>query len=285
MGWDFADKLKPQSIQYEPEAQAIHLHRRNHDANAILVAHRRLRRANLAAIIAKALGLVAIPGQRRWSSTNGSGDALSQTVNRDFHRDPAVHARDLRARTAVVNRARANRRRARRAGRAESAAERDARLLPVGAPSLLGLPPAPPGAPAAFATPAAIPQLNPAPAAPLASLEVGAPTPRVFSCSCGGPGFPTQWVGNVSSTTFLSWPRRRPAARAPRTRPTLMRRRRTSRRRRSDLRRHRQAPTSPYLVGNAIPFTSSIGLQPGATQPKRINSLLTTENCSRCACD
>jgi len=154
----------------------------------------------------------------------------------------------------------------------------------VGAPSLLGLPPAPPGAPAAFATPAAIPQLNPAPAAPLASLEVGAPTPRVFSCSCGGPGFPTQWVGNVSSTTFLlasqaassactAYKTNAHAASPYITPPSF------------GFTTPPSAPTSPYLVGNAIPFTSSIGLQPGATQPKRINSLLTTENCSRCACD
>lgn len=155
---------------------------------------------------------------------------------------------------------------------------------PAGAPAPLGLPPAPPGAPAAFATPAALPQLNPAPGSPPVALEVTSPTPRVFSCSCGGPGFPTQWVGNVSSTSFVlasqaasgactSYKSNAHASSPFITPPQF------------GFTTPLQAPTNPYLVGNAVPFTSAIGIQPGAQQPQRLTRLLNGENCSRCACD
>jgi hypothetical protein len=47
----------------------------------------------------------------------------------------------------------------------------------------------------------ALPQLAPAPGTLVVATP--APTPRVFRCTCNGPGFPTSWVGGVSASSYI----------------------------------------------------------------------------------
>jgi hypothetical protein len=60
-----------------------------------------------------------------------------------------------------------------------------------------------PGAPQAFSTIGALPSLAAAPGfTPFAAASV-LPTPRAFRCTCGAPGTWTEWVGVVSSSSFV----------------------------------------------------------------------------------
>jgi hypothetical protein len=64
--------------------------------------------------------------------------------------------------------------------------------------------PAAPGQPQPFATIGALPALVPAPGSQVAGVPSALATPRVFKCSCSGPGFPTSWVGNVPASSYFS---------------------------------------------------------------------------------
>lgn len=65
------------------------------------------------------------------------------------------------------------------------------------------VPPAAPGQPAAFPTIGALPSLLPGPGTLSNILATPLPTPRVFRCTCNGPGFPTQWAGQVTAANYL----------------------------------------------------------------------------------
>lgn len=72
----------------------------------------------------------------------------------------------------------------------------------VAAPTPLPLtPPAAPGQPQPFATIGALPALLPAPGSQ-AAVPSALSTPRIFRCSCAGPGFNTAWVGTVASSNY-----------------------------------------------------------------------------------
>lgn len=68
------------------------------------------------------------------------------------------------------------------------------------APAPLGAPAAP-GQPSAFATIGALPPLAPAPGTRLTPTPQA--TPRMFVCSCAGPGFPAKWVGKVPAPSYI----------------------------------------------------------------------------------
>jgi hypothetical protein len=65
------------------------------------------------------------------------------------------------------------------------------------------LPPAAPGQPAAFPTIGALPSLLPGPGTLSSVAATPLPTPRVFRCTCNGPGFPTEWAGPISAANYL----------------------------------------------------------------------------------
>jgi hypothetical protein len=65
------------------------------------------------------------------------------------------------------------------------------------------VPPAAPGQPAAFPTIGALPSLLPGPGTLSNILATPLPTPRVFRCTCNGPGYPTEWAGQVSAANYL----------------------------------------------------------------------------------
>jgi len=65
------------------------------------------------------------------------------------------------------------------------------------------VPPAAPGQPAAFPTIGALPSLLPGPGALSSIVATPLPTPRVFRCTCSGPGAPTEWAGQVSAANYL----------------------------------------------------------------------------------
>jgi len=70
-----------------------------------------------------------------------------------------------------------------------------------GAP--LAAPPPPPGQPQALSTVGALPRLNPAPGTQFLASPSAQATPQVFRCTCNGPGYPTAWMGEVSSTSYV----------------------------------------------------------------------------------
>jgi hypothetical protein len=65
------------------------------------------------------------------------------------------------------------------------------------------VPPAAPGQPAAFPTIGALPSLLPGPGTLSSILATPLPAPRVFRCTCNGPGFPTEWAGPVTAANYL----------------------------------------------------------------------------------
>jgi hypothetical protein len=65
------------------------------------------------------------------------------------------------------------------------------------------VPPAAPGQPAAFPTIGALPSLLPGPGTLSSILATPLPTPRVFRCTCNGPGFPTEWAGPITAANYL----------------------------------------------------------------------------------
>jgi hypothetical protein len=65
------------------------------------------------------------------------------------------------------------------------------------------VPPAAPGQPAAFPTIGALPSLLPGPGTLSSILATPLPTPRVFRCTCSGPGYPTEWAGPVTAANYL----------------------------------------------------------------------------------
>jgi hypothetical protein len=74
---------------------------------------------------------------------------------------------------------------------------------PPGAPGAPLAPPAAPGAPQALPTVGALPQLAPAPGARRLVQATPLATPRVFRCTCSGPGFPTAWTGRVPAPSYI----------------------------------------------------------------------------------
>ncbi len=64
-------------------------------------------------------------------------------------------------------------------------------------------PPPPPGQPQPLSTIGTIPQLLPAPGSTNVVAASPAATPRVFVCTCSGPGFPTSWSGHVASSSYI----------------------------------------------------------------------------------
>jgi hypothetical protein len=89
----------------------------------------------------------------------------------------------------------------------------ESRYAPVAFGQIGGAPPAPaapiapppaPGAPAALPSVGALPQLAPAPGTQRSALAATPlPTPRMFACSCAGPGFPVGWVGKVPAPSYI----------------------------------------------------------------------------------
>lgn len=63
-------------------------------------------------------------------------------------------------------------------------------------------PPPAPGQPQSLSTIGAIPQLLPAPGTTNIVTPIAAATPRVFRCTCWGPGFPVAWTGQVTGTSY-----------------------------------------------------------------------------------
>jgi hypothetical protein len=63
--------------------------------------------------------------------------------------------------------------------------------------------PAAPGQPNSFATIGALPALAPAPGTTNAAFATATPTPRVFRCTCSGPGHWTQWTGSIASSSYF----------------------------------------------------------------------------------
>jgi hypothetical protein len=75
---------------------------------------------------------------------------------------------------------------------------------PPAAPGAPIAPPPAPGQPFALPTVGALPQLAPAPGTRRSALAATPlATPRVFACSCAGPGFPVGWVGKVPAASFI----------------------------------------------------------------------------------
>jgi hypothetical protein len=89
----------------------------------------------------------------------------------------------------------------------------ESRYAPVAFGQIGGTPPAPaapiapppaPGAPAALPSVGALPRLAPAPGTERAARAASPlPTPRLFACSCAGPGFPVGWVGKVPAPSYI----------------------------------------------------------------------------------
>jgi hypothetical protein len=89
----------------------------------------------------------------------------------------------------------------------------ESRYAPAAFGQIGGVPPAPgapiapppaPGAPVAVPSAGALPQLAPAPGTRRSALiATPQPTPRVFACSCAGPGFPVGWVGKVPAPSYI----------------------------------------------------------------------------------
>jgi hypothetical protein len=73
---------------------------------------------------------------------------------------------------------------------------------PAPAPGAPIAPPPAPGQPMALPSVGALPQLAPAPGTRQAAATPLA-TPRVFQCSCAGPGFPVEWVGRVPAASYI----------------------------------------------------------------------------------
>ncbi|MGH7813607.1 MAG: hypothetical protein ACREQI_06345 [Candidatus Binataceae bacterium] len=63
--------------------------------------------------------------------------------------------------------------------------------------------PAAPGQPHSFSTIGALPALAPAPGTQALAAPAAQATPRMFRCSCWGPGFPTSWVGTVAAQSYI----------------------------------------------------------------------------------
>jgi hypothetical protein len=65
------------------------------------------------------------------------------------------------------------------------------------------VPPAAPGQPAAFPTIGALPSLLPGPGTLSSIVATPLSTPRVFRCTCNGPGYPTEWAGPITAANYL----------------------------------------------------------------------------------
>ena len=76
-----------------------------------------------------------------------------------------------------------------------------AAIAPAAVPSVSL--PAAPGQPQPFATIGALPQLLPAPGPVTFASPAPSPAAQVFRCACGGPGFPTSWIGQVRAVNLL----------------------------------------------------------------------------------
>jgi len=63
--------------------------------------------------------------------------------------------------------------------------------------------PVAPGQPQAFSTIGALPSLAAAPGTVPLGVPTVVPTPRAFRCSCSTPGTWTEWVGVVSSSSYV----------------------------------------------------------------------------------
>src|SRR5271166_5793032 len=63
--------------------------------------------------------------------------------------------------------------------------------------------PVAPGQPQAFSTIGALPALAAAPGTVPLGAATAVPTPRAFRCTCGAPGNWTEWVGLVSSSSYV----------------------------------------------------------------------------------
>ena len=74
--------------------------------------------------------------------------------------------------------------------------------LPAANP--LVVPPLPPSAPAQLPAPVTTAVAPPVLAVPTLPAAYSTPAPRVFNCSCYGPGRSTAWVGQVTSSGYFN---------------------------------------------------------------------------------
>jgi hypothetical protein len=150
-----------------------------------------------------------------------------------------------------------------------------------------GIPPPPPAplAPPPAAQPevplSALPRLAPAPGTtPITGLTPVA-TPRVFRCSCSGPGVGTQWVGVVTAPNYSQASRSATSACIA-----------------FSLNANAQSPLIPTpsfgfrgsqqpQTGVGAPQNLGAARQPSAIAPSQMqaNQLLVASACSKCACN
>jgi len=148
--------------------------------------------------------------------------------------------------------------------------------VPAAPPAPIAPPPPPPGLPQA-----ALPRLLPGPGSTSILQATPGATPRVFRCSCSGPGAGAQWVGTVVAQGYLL------ASRAASGACTAFNLNATAASPLIPTPSFGFRPPQAPQTGSAAGLNTSSARQSGAITPNQLQTeqAIVASACSNCACN